>query len=208
MAEEERKPLNKIYKGRWFGVRTKFMWRAPIIANAIVELWNPATTLDIGCAIGDVVRALSLRGVSSWGLEGHENVIPYLVCHPLQVIISDLRDKVTFPEEIKAGRPYIDLVLCLEVAEHIEPEYCGVFLDNLTALWPRTIILTAAPPGQGGLYHVNCKPSQFWVMNLSELGYVIDPGKMDAFRERISKYKTVREMRAYYKNLMIFRRAP
>ncbi len=58
------------------------------------------------------------------------------------------------------GEKY-DLAISIEVAEHIEGEFAGVFVDTLTSL-SDCVVLTAAPPGQGGIAHVNEQPWEYW----------------------------------------------
>ncbi|OGR61530.1 MAG: hypothetical protein A2X34_10630 [Elusimicrobia bacterium GWC2_51_8] len=78
------------------------------------------------------------------------------------------RQDLTEPFENAWGR--FDLTLCLEVAEHIPDELSGVFLKNL-ARFGDTLLLSAAPPNQGGLHHVNERPKRYWVARLAELGF-------------------------------------
>jgi hypothetical protein len=62
----------------------------------------------------------------------------------------------------------VDVALSFEVAEHIDPEYASMLVANLTRRLPTRVIMTAAPPGQGGIAHVNCQPKQYWIDLLKE----------------------------------------
>jgi hypothetical protein len=35
--------------------------------------------------------------------------------------------------------------------------------------------MTAAPPGQGGHFHVNEQPSEYWIKQFETFGYQVDP---------------------------------
>lgn len=63
-----------------------------------------------------------------------------------------------------------DLVQCLEVAEHLP----GSAADSLVASLARhadLILFSAAPPGQGGLHHINEQPYDYWRKKFSACGY-------------------------------------
>eukprot|EP00966_Prymnesium_polylepis_P206030 4774127-Prymnesium_polylepis.2 len=50
-----------------------------------------------------------------------------------------------------------ELVMSLEVAEHVPRSGEAQFLYNLLSLQPRKVILSWAHIGQGGHFHVNCQ---------------------------------------------------
>jgi hypothetical protein len=55
-----------------------------------------------------------------------------------------------------------DLVQSLEVAEHITPAASEAFVENLARHAERFVLFSAAPPGQGGEYHVSERSYEFW----------------------------------------------
>lgn len=67
------------------------------------------------------------------------------------------------------------VVLCLEVAEHIQ--------DHLSALVVKSIwnncepggfvVFSAAQPGQGGVGHINCRYPEYWANLAREAGFVL-----------------------------------
>ena len=146
------------YRESFFKRRHKLNWRAPIFCDAVIKVFRPSSVVDVGCAIGDIVAGFRDRGISSMGIEGSSACLKYLAVDRSSVIIQDLRHSFT------EGR--WDLVTCLEVAEHIEPEFAGVFVKNLVGLGDQ-ILLSAAPPGQDGHGHVNCQDSRYWDTFLS-----------------------------------------
>lgn len=56
----------------------------------------------------------------------------------------------------------VDLAYSLEVAEHIPPDLGPALVGFLAELAP-IIVFTAAPPGAGGLGHVNERPPEYWI---------------------------------------------
>jgi len=132
------------------------------ILNLTLELFQPRSVLDVGCGTGVSLDYFAGKGVQVRGLEGSELAISkarhreLITCHDLNV-----------PAHL--GERF-DLVWCFEVAEHIHPKYVAHFLDTLTSHSDR-ILLSAAPPGQGGLGHLNEQPPEYWVAQMQEHGF-------------------------------------
>ena len=111
---------------------------------------NPQKVLDLGCGPGTYVNCFQELGVDATGydtdirVEGNN----HLICKSL------------FDVE-ETG----DVVLCLEVAEHIESCKNLKIVEAMTkALAPEgTLIWTAAKPGQGGVGHINCQTKDYWI---------------------------------------------
>lgn len=55
-----------------------------------------------------------------------------------------------------------DLAYCFEIAEHLTPEV-GERLVAFLVGKARTIVFTAAQPGQGGSGHINEQPRAYWI---------------------------------------------
>lgn len=71
-----------------------------------------------------------------------------------------------------------DLVVCLEVAEHLDFSLADALVDKLESLG-NTILFSAAIPGQTGENHVNEQPHSFWLDKFETRGYLI----LDPFRK-------------------------
>lgn len=74
----------------------------------------------------------------------------------------------------------VDLVISIEVAEHIAEEFVDHYLDTLAN--GRIVCMTAALPDQDGHHHVNCQPSQYWIEKMTTRGYMISH-ENDIYRE-------------------------
>jgi hypothetical protein len=191
--------LEDQYKKSFFKNRHRLNWRAPIVCKAIKKIINPSDVVDVGCATGDLVAAYEQLGISSWGIEGSENCIEFLECERSKVIIHDLRmPLITLMED-----PKFDLVTCFEVAEHIEPEYADIFIDNLRKLSDK-ILISAAPPGQGGHNHFNCQPFDYWVLKFAKRDYLYNGYVVEYLRKAWEPWKNKPGIKAYYNNLLFF----
>jgi hypothetical protein len=71
-----------------------------------------------------------------------------------------------------------DVIWSFEVAEHIHPKYTDAFLHTLTSHGP-VVVMSAAPPGQGGYGHFNEQLQQYWIERLERRGfsYIADVSK-------------------------------
>jgi len=192
------KLLEDIYKGAFFARRDRLAWRAPIVCGAIHKVIAPRHVIDVGCAIGEYVAYFIKMGIDAWGLEGSKNAIPFLKVPAERVFIRDLR------KPVRVGGHY-DLALCLEVLEHVESWAADILVGNLTVMAPR-ILVSAAPPGQGGHHHVNCQPKSYWVGKFTQRGYIHDALIEDEIRRLWEPCRHKKEMSAYYNNLLFFRR--
>ena len=137
---------------------------AEYLAPKLTKALNVKSLIDLGCATGHWVDSFVRSGVDVVGIEGGENAKSMLVCAPEKVIFADLR------EPLKIDRDF-DMVLSIEVAEHIEHKFVDQYINNMVKFNPKVIMITAAPPGQGGDFHVNEKSKDYWDALFLERGY-------------------------------------
>lgn len=114
---------------------------------------------DIGCGTGTFLVA---SGASyQFGIEG-DWVKPDMLDEP--DIVFESRNL----EQRFAG-PHVDLVLSLEVAEHLTPERAESFVADLVAMAP-AVLFSAAIPGQGGVGHLNEQWQSYWAKLFADHG--------------------------------------
>ena len=120
----------------------------------------------MGCATGLYLKRFLETGIVVLGIDNTPKVFEANVIPADNIIIFDIRKP--FP-----SKKEFDLCLCIEVAEHIEEEYADVLIDNLCKA-SKTIVFSAATPGQGGVGHVNCQPKEYWIEKFKKRGYVLE----------------------------------
>ena len=129
------------------------------IAKWISSALPPGTVLDIGCGPGTYVDALRTFGITARGI--------------------DIDNRVLGKEHLKYQSLFelddvdqADTVVCLEVAEHIDESAADLVAYQVARCVKKTLIWTAAQPGQGGIGHINCQSKQYWEEKLTEQGLV------------------------------------
>lgn len=115
---------------------------------------------DIGCGDGSYTFGFRENGVFCSGYDGNPHT-PQITQHRCST--------VDFSRIADIG-PY-DMVLCLEVAEHIPAKYERTFIDNLTKTAERLIVLSWAVEGQGGIGHVNCRNNDYVIEAMACRGF-------------------------------------
>jgi 2-polyprenyl-3-methyl-5-hydroxy-6-metoxy-1,4-benzoquinol methylase len=164
-------------------------------AQVVVELlrgkFNFNSVLDVGCGVGLWLKAYESQGISDiMGLDGvwvpQENI----------VVTKDKFKTHDLTTPFSLGRKF-DLVMCLEVAEHLPEVSADILLDSLVAHGD-LIMFSAAIPGQGGFCHVNEQYQEYWIARFKNRGFTA----YDAIRPLIWNHPSV----PYYygQNTLIF----
>lgn len=156
------KDLEETYGEKFFAKRNSLQWRAEIFCIPILEILQPRSVIDVGCAIGDFVKWFYDKGLDAWGIEGSTAARKYSMI-PERMFYLDMRK----PHPMSL--PF-DLAISIEVAEHIEPEYAKIYAKNLIGLSKR-LLLTIAGPGEKGHSHVNLQPQIYWDNLFASLDY-------------------------------------
>ncbi len=126
---------------------------------------------DVGCGPGHYVDFLKKDGHEAIGIEGTDFKNGNLV-HDLTEPLP-LMDKGT--------------VICLEVAEHIPKQFETFFLDNVTGLVDKYLLISWAVKGQGGHGHVNEQGRDYVLKTLNGRGFKLMHVETDALRKTMEK---------------------
>lgn len=170
---------------------------AEAISESILLDLRPKTVVDVGCGTGALLEALRKRGCGVLGLEYSEAALQYCRARKIEVRKFDL-ERDTLEDDLT-----FDVVISMEVAEHLPHKVARRYVDLVTRL-SSVIVFTAAPPGQGGNDHVNEQSPSYWIRKFRAAGFLHDEGLSRRWRESWRDGNLVDSM--YYQNLMIFRR--
>jgi len=141
-----------------------------IMVTDILSFVYPRHIIDVGCGIGCWLSVFKKHGVDGVGLDG--SWVP-----KERLLIDDFREidltRDSLPD-VKA-----DMVVCVEVAEHLPSKRAESFIHELTMLAP-LVLFSAAIPSQGGTNHVNERWQSYWVSLFKKHNYIM----VDCLRQR------------------------
>lgn len=164
------------------------------IAETIMKDLEPQSVIDVGCGTGALLKRLQNRGVRGVGLEYSESALTHCRAQNLTVEKYDLENS-----QANTHKDY-DVVISIEVAEHLPERVADRYVDLLTSAG-RLIIFTAAHPGQGGHDHVNEQPKDYWIEKFTQRGFWYDTDLTLRWQQEWSKTDMAYW---YHHNLMIF----
>jgi SAM-dependent methyltransferase len=136
---------------------------ARAVMPIVLELSPARSIADFGCGRGAWLRAGLEIGVELvLGLDG-----PYMDREALLVDLENFR-AVDLRRPVDLSRTF-DLAVCVEVAEHLPARSARTLVGSLAEAAP-VVLFSAAPPGQGGTWHVNEQWPAYWQRLFSERG--------------------------------------
>lgn len=155
-----------------------------------------AFSLELAYWIADLLRKSKCLAVHDFGA-GVGFYSAFLKQQGFSVIPSDakpiIRASLTYVSRTDLSQKYKwgnedtrEATLCLEVGEHIEPEYEATVLDNIANSATKKIIMSWAIPGQGGFGHVNCRENDYIIAQMEARGWKHNPEESDFLRARCS----------------------
>lgn len=137
---------------------------AEVVCPLVMCWLSPASVLDVGCGAGAWCRTWLQSGVTDVvGIDGDYVDLSKLLIPKEKFIGRDLS------QSFDLGRRF-DLVVSLEVAEHVPEVSAETFVSNLIRHGDH-ILFSAAVPGQGGEFHVNEQPLSYWRDLFARHGY-------------------------------------
>lgn len=139
------------------------------IADHIVRDFAPKTVLDVGCAMGHLVVALRDRGVEAFGIDVSEYAISKVRedIRPFCRVASALEQ---LPQDLPQ---YYDLVVTIEVVEHLHEEDCELFINNICRHTDK-IIFSSSPDDFWEATHFNVQQPEYWVKRFAREGFFRD----------------------------------
>ena len=147
-----------LYNDEFFEWHLKHVHNDSVIAGSLLaQYYNIKSAYDFGCGIGSFLQGIKAHKIRVTGFEISNHSKKYI-------------DK-SIKRNIKTGVNIFDLKglqnrnlsICLEVAEHIDPENSEKLVKLLCDSTNKYIIFSAAPAEQDGLGHINCHDKQYWI---------------------------------------------
>ena len=169
----------------------------PQMAQSIVDTFHPKSVVDVGCGSGALLVALRKLGIHHLlGLDCAEAGLDMAQARGLDTRKFDITtDKLLYSA-------YYDVAVSMETAEHLPASAADRYVELLCSLAP-VVIFTAAPPGQGGIGHLNEQPPEYWIGYFKARGFQPLEELVSAWRPA---WRAAGVADFYTNNLMIFQR--
>lgn len=151
---------------------------AEVLVPKVLDLLGTVNSVaDLGCGAGAWLRVFSEHGVPEYiGMDGTYVREEQLLIPVEHFLPTDLTARFFLEKRF-------DLVLCLEVAEHLDARYAEGLIDDIVAT-SDAVLFSAAIPYQGGLHHVNEQWPSYWNDMFRARGFVgLDPFRMTIWED-------------------------
>lgn len=164
-----------LYSDQFFAnIRSGSRRSAEVIVPRLMELLHPRSVLDVGCGVGAWLDVFQQHGVAEiFGVDG-SYVEPQTLEIPTACFAAH-----DLTQPLHLARRF-DLVMSLEVAEHVPSACAAAFVESLTA-HSTAVLFSAAIPFQGGTHHVNEQWPGYWMAHFQQRGYVALDGLRQEF---------------------------
>src|ERR1700730_1982359 len=172
-------------------------WRAEYeaIADLLVARLTFLSVIDMGCGNGFIINRLAQLGKEVIGVDGS--------LHAIAAAPAELQPRLKaadLTQPLRLG--HYDLVICSEVAEHLEARHAGMLLENICGNSAGSVFFTAATPGQGSFCHVNEQPHDYWIGMLHSAVSTSTPSRHQAcdaiYRSAYIRFGGSRRMPSFF----------
>jgi SAM-dependent methyltransferase len=174
-------------------IRPGTIQSAEVMVPVVFDLVKPKSVIDVGAGEGHWAKKFRDLGCDVLGIDG-----AYVVNSPLgddfvALDIDVIDSLLTLPKA--------DLVVCLEVAEHLPSTRSESFVAEISTLSP-TIFWSAAIPRQPGSGHIMCMWPSYWAGLFAQHGFSVSGSIRDKFwdDERIEPW--------YRQNCLLITKTP
>jgi SAM-dependent methyltransferase len=180
------------FTGQSEGSRRSAAAVVPLVRSLVGEV---TSVLDVGCGVGTWLAEWKRLGVDVTGYDGDYVDRSALQITADEFVPVDLGDAASVPCR------RVDLVMSLEVAEHLDAVQAEAYVNLLTASGD-LLLFSAAIPHQGGTHHVNEQWPSYWRAKFVTRGFE----EFDLLRSRLWKDDSVEWW--YRQNLLLYARGP
>jgi hypothetical protein len=132
----------------------------------LFEFVRPASVVDFGCGWGTWLVEFQAAGVTEYlGLDGDYVDRAKLHIEPARFLARDLTRLVELERRF-------EMAVCLEVAEHLRPEFAETLVASLVRAAP-LVLFSGAIPLQHGTGHYNEQWPEYWQEIFRRHDYVV-----------------------------------
>lgn len=185
-----------IFTKRYYRVKVRHREKEFQYANIIYELFNPKKIFHAGCDVGNYLLTFKKCGCDVRGCDKYYEKVKTFASKEIvdHIYSHNVIDRFNTEEEY-------DLLLSLDIAEHISPNDSQNFVRNMTEIANNYIIFTSSNnvKGRG---HINCRDKNFWIVLFASFGFHRDKGKE---KELVNRIQKIGDPLKLTNNLLVFK---
>jgi predicted RNA methylase len=135
------------------------------VADRIRSEYQPISVLDAGCAMGFLVEALRKDGVEAYGVD--------ISSYAIECVHPDIRPYCWVGSVLDPFPRRYDLIVCIEVLEHLSPGDAQRALDNFCSHTDQVLFSSTAVDYKEAS-HYNVRPPEYWAEQFARRGFFRD----------------------------------
>jgi SAM-dependent methyltransferase len=166
----------KRYRLRDLRRRERFRPDYDLLADFLLRQLAFDSAIDVGCGNGFLLERFHDAGKRISGVD---------ISPDVPVVLGKRLNGAVRVADFGAAVGTFDLACCVEVAEHIAPDRSLSLVETLTRVARSWIYFSAAPEGQAGRGHINCRPHKDWVSWFEVRGWQLDEVNTERLREHL-----------------------
>lgn len=174
-GDKNLKAYDKDYYGRQAHMREDYHVLAAWISKNI----KGNTFGDIGCGEGYLITDLyNDFNKDVWGVDGSPAFQEFInpgIKNKIKKV--DLTKRLTLETA--------EVAISMEVGEHLPEKSANTFVNNIVSTKAKTVLFTAAPPGQEGTNHINLQLPVYWEEKFQERGYRLNQRLTAKFKDEL-----------------------
>lgn len=153
----------------WFeSLKWQHRWIEFMVGWWVATYGKPKTFVDFGAGDGWWSHSFKSAGAEHCYAVEMDEIAAEHIPDDVYFIQHDLRKPWPQHDYGKA-----DIVMCLEVAEHLPQKIANnILLATLAQTTSNTLIFSAAQPGQEGTGHINLQKQSYWIEAIQKYPYI------------------------------------
>ncbi len=136
-----------------------------VVADEINRSLRPSTVFDAGCALGFLVESFWDRGIECYGIDISE--------YAISQVRRDMQPYCRRQSILDPINGRYDLVTCIEVLEHLQPDDTELAISNITSA-SDAILFSSTPDDLTETTHFNVRPVIGWLTLFQKFGFAPD----------------------------------
>jgi len=176
--------VDDVYNSDFYAINIANRHQYDRLGDAIHAVIPFAAVVEFGCGIGLTLARLQQLGHSVTGFDGSTHAM-----HSAPAEVRRFMSVMDLTKDTPPPGTMAETTICVEVAEHLPADAADHLVETVAYASMDSIIWSAAPPGQGGVDHINEQPPEYWLDRFAARGWTPDAVATAALRLLMLEWK-------------------